>query len=155
MYLRDFFGYLRVIVVSQRTQRRHKIHEENGIVMIENELSKKVLGCAIEVHKLLGPGLLESAYQECLYYELVKSGLKVKKEKPMPIVYKEVKLDHGYRIDLLVEDKLVIEIKTVDAFTDVHTAQILTYLRLGNYKLGLLLNFHVTTLKHGIKRVIN
>ena len=123
--------------------------------MIENELSKKVLGCAIEVHKLLGPGLLESAYQECLYYELVKSGLKVKKEKPMPIVYKEVKLDHGYRIDLLVEDKLVIEIKTVDAFTDVHTAQILTYLRLGNYKLGLLLNFHVTTLKHGIKRVIN
>ena len=123
--------------------------------MIENELSKKVLGCAIEVHKLLGPGLLESAYQECLYYELVESGLKVKKEKPMPIVYKEVKLDHGYRIDLLVEDKLVIEIKTVDAFTDVHTAQILTYLRLGNYKLGLLLNFHVTTLKHGIKRVIN
>ena len=123
--------------------------------MIENELSKKVLGCAIEVHKLLGPGLLESAYQECLYYELVESGLKVKKEKPMPIVYKEVKLDHGYRIDLLVEDKLVIEIKTVDAFTDVHTAQVLTYLRLGNYKLGLLLNFHVTTLKHGIKRVIN
>ena len=123
--------------------------------MIENELSKKVLGCAIEVHKLLGPGLLESAYQECLYYELVESGLKVKKEKPMPIVYKEVKLDHGYRIDLLVEDKLVIEIKTVEAFTDVHTAQILTYLRLGNYKLGLLLNFHVTTLKHGIKRVIN
>ena len=123
--------------------------------MIENELSKKIIGCAIEVHKHLGPGLLESAYQECLYYELKQAGLKVKKEKPMPIVYKDVKLDHGYRIDLLVEEKVVIEIKTVDAFNDVHTAQILTYLKLGNYKLGLLLNFQVTVLKNGIRRVIN
>jgi len=123
--------------------------------MIENELSKQIIGCAIEVHKQLGPGLLESAYQECLYYELKQAGLKVIKEKPMPIVYKEVKLDHGYRIDLLVEEKLVIEIKTVDAFNDVHTAQVLTYLRLGNYKLGLLLNFQTTVLKNGIKRVIN
>ena len=123
--------------------------------MIENEISKKIIGLAIEVHKQLGPGLLESAYQECLYYELKKAGLKVVKEKPMPIVYKEVKLNHGYRIDLLVEDKVVIEIKTVDAFIDVHTAQVLTYLRLGNYKLGLLLNFHTTILKNGIKRIIN
>ena len=123
--------------------------------MIENELSKKIIGCAIEVHKQLGPGLLESAYQECLYYELILAGLKVQKEKPMPIVYKEIKLDHGYRIDLLVEDKVVIEIKTVDVFNDVHTAQVLTYLKLGNYKLGLLLNFQVTVLKNGIKRVIN
>jgi len=123
--------------------------------MIENELSKKIIGCAIEVHKQLGPGLLESAYQECLYYELTLAGLKVKKEKPMPIVYKEVKLDHGYRIDLLVEEKVVIEIKTVEAFNDVHTAQVLTYLRLGNYKLGLLFNFQTTILKNGIKRVIN
>ena len=88
-------------------------------------------------------------------YELQLVGLKVRKEKPMPIVYKEVKLNHGYRIDLLVEEKVVIEIKTVEAFTDVHTAQVLTYLRLGNYKLGLLLNFHVTMLKNGIKRIIN
>ncbi|MCD4735660.1 MAG: GxxExxY protein [Bacteroidales bacterium] len=123
--------------------------------MIENELSKKIIGCAIEVHKQLGPGLLESAYQECLYYELKQVGLKVQKEKPMPIVYKEVKLDHGYRIDLLVQEKVVIEIKTVDAFNDVHTAQVLTYLRLGKYKLGLLLNFQTTILKNGIKRVIN
>ena len=123
--------------------------------MIENELSKKIIGCAIEVHKQLGPGLLESAYQECLYYELKQTGLKVKKEKPMPIVYKEVKLDHGYRIDLLVEEKVVIEIKTVEAFNDVHTAQVLTYLRLGKYKLGLLFNFQTTILKNGIKRVIN
>jgi len=123
--------------------------------MIENELSKKIIGCAIEVHKQLGPGLLESAYQECLYYELKQTGFKVKKEKPMPIVYKEVKLDHGYRIDLLVEEKVVIEIKTVEAFNDVHTAQVLTYLRLGKYKLGLLFNFQTTILKNGIKRVIN
>jgi len=123
--------------------------------MIENELSKKIIGCAIEVHKQLGPGLLESAYQECLYYELKQAGLNVQKEKPMPIVYKEVKLDHGYRIDLLVEEKVVIEIKTVEAFNDVHTAQVLTYLRLGKYKLGLLFNFQTTVLKSGIKRVIN
>jgi GxxExxY protein len=123
--------------------------------MSENEISNKVIGHAIEVHKTLGPGLLESAYQECLCFDLIKSGLYVEREKPMPIIYTEVKLDHGYRIDLLVENKLVIEIKTVECFTDVHTAQILTYLRLGNYKLGLLINFHVTLLKDGIKRIIN
>ena len=122
--------------------------------MIENQLSKIIIGCAIDVHKALGPGLLESTYQECLYYELINSGLKVEKEKPMPVIYKEIKLNHGYRIDLLVEDKVVIETKTVEAFTDVHTAQILTYMRLGNYKLGLLLNFHVKIMKDGIKRVI-
>ena len=123
--------------------------------MTENEISKKIIGCAIEVHKQLGPGVLESAYQECLLYELKQAWLKVRNEKPMPIVYKEVRLDHGYRIDLLVEEKVVIEIKTVEGFTDVHTAQVLTYLRLGDYKLGLLLNFHVSMLKNGIKRIIN
>lgn len=123
--------------------------------MNENELSNIIIGCAIEVHKQLGPGLLESAYQECLYFELKNKGLEVIKEKPMPIIYKEVKLDHGYRIDLLVENKVVIEIKSVEMFTDVHTAQVLKYLKLGNYKLGLLLNFQVTTLKNGLKRIIN
>jgi GxxExxY protein len=123
--------------------------------MTENELSNIIIGCAIEVHRHLGPGLLESAYQECLYYELMLLGLDVKKEKAMPVIYKEVKLEHGYRIDLLVENKVVIEVKTVDSLIDVHTAQVLTYLKLGNYKLGLLLNFHVTTLKNGIKRIIN
>lgn len=123
--------------------------------MTENEISKIIIGCAIDVHKQLGPGLLESAYKECLAFDLNKKGLYVEKEKPMPIVYKEVKLDHGYRIDLLVEKKVVIEAKTVEFFTDVHTAQVLTYLRLGNYKLGLLINFHVNLLKNGIKRIIN
>ncbi|KJF44207.1 GxxExxY protein [Draconibacterium sediminis] len=123
--------------------------------MIENEISKTIIGCAIDVHKQLGPGLLESAYQECLFYELQQKGLNVKKEVPMPIVYKEVKLNHGYRIDLLVENKVVIELKTVEELNDVHTAQVLTYLKLGHYRLGLLLNFNVSILKNGIKRIIN
>ena len=123
--------------------------------MTENEISNIVIGCAIEVHKQLGPGLLESAYQECLLYELQNAGLRVNKEVPMPVVYKEIKLDHGYRMDILVENKLVIELKTVDFLTDVHKAQLLTYLKLGNYKLGLLINFHVPLLKDGIVRIIN
>jgi len=123
--------------------------------MTENEISNVVIGCAIEVHKQLGPGLLESAYKECLAYELFQQGLQVSKEVPMPIVYKEVKLDHGYRMDLLANNKVVIEIKTVEFISDVHEAQLLTYLKLGNYKLGLLLNFHTTMLKNGIKRMVN
>lgn len=122
--------------------------------MLESELTTIIIGCAIEVHKQLGPGLLESAYKECLAYELIQLGLKVEREKPMPIVYKDIKLDHGYRIDLLVENRIVVEIKTVESFTDVHTAQVLTYLKLGNYKLGLLLNFQVSVLKNGIKRLV-
>lgn len=122
---------------------------------MDNELTSKVIKCAIDVHRGLGPGLLESAYRECLYYELKSLSLKAEKEKPMPIVYKEVRLDHGYRIDLLVEDKLVVELKTVECFTDVHFAQVMTYLKFGNYPLGLLINFDVTLLKDGIKRIIN
>lgn len=123
--------------------------------MTENEIAKQIIGCAIEVHKTLGPGLLESAYQECLYYKLQKEGLYVQKEKPMPLVFEEVKLECGYRIDLLVEGKVVIELKSVERLTDVHLAQTLTYMKLGNYKLGLLINFNVTLLKQGLKRVIN
>jgi len=122
--------------------------------MNENELSKLIIGKAIEIHKTLGPELLESAYKECLYYELKLHGLKVEKEKPLPLIYKEIKLEHGYRIDLLVEDNVVIELKTVDCFTDVHFAQVLTYLRFGHFKLGLLFNFNVTLLKDGMKRFI-
>ena len=123
--------------------------------MNENELSHKVIGLAMEVHTALGPGLLESAYKECLYYKIANSGLFVEKEKPMPLVFEEVKLDCGYRLDLLVENKLVVELKSVDVLNDVHLAQVLTYMKLGNFKLGLLMNFNVARLKDGIKRVVN
>lgn len=124
-------------------------------VMTENELSNKVIGIAIEVHKTLTPGLLESAYKESLYYKLVQAGYYVEKEKPMPLVYEAVKLNVGYRIDLLVERKLVIEVKAVQSLTDIDLAQTLTYLKLGNFKLGLLMNFNTLKLKDGIKRVVN
>ena len=123
--------------------------------MTENEIANKIIGLAIEVHKTLGPGLLESAYKECMYYKIGKSGMLVEKEKVIPLVFEEVKLDCGYRIDLLVEKKLVIEIKSVEALNDIHLAQTLTYLKLGDYKLALLINFNVILLKDGIKRVIN
>lgn len=123
--------------------------------MTENEIANKIIGVGIEVHKILGPGLLESAYKECLCYKIIQSGLGVEKEKPMPLVFEDVKLDCGYRIDLLVENKVVIEIKSVDALNDIHMAQTLTYLKLGNYKLGLLMNFNVLTLKAGIRRIVN
>ena len=115
---------------------------------------KTVLDCAFKVHSELGPGLLESAYEECLFYELTQTGLNIVKQKPMPLIYHEVKLDVGYRIDILVENEIVIEIKSVETLNDVHMAQILTYMKLSNCKLGLLVNFNVKYLKQGIKRVI-
>lgn len=121
---------------------------------MDSKLTEMIIGAAINVHRVLGPGLLESAYQECLLFELRSIGLSVTKEIALPIIYRDIKLDHGYRIDLLVENKVVIEIKTVEAFTDVHTAQILTYIKLGNYPIGLLVNFHTKLLKDGIKRFI-
>ncbi|MEJ0101911.1 MAG: GxxExxY protein [Bacteroidota bacterium] len=121
---------------------------------MSQSLDYLVPGCALEVHKALGAGLLESAYKECLYYKLTKSGLYVEKEKPMPLFFEEIKLECGYRIDLLVENEIVLEIKAVEALNDVHLAQVLTYMRLGEYNLGLLLNFNVKVLKNGIKRVI-
>jgi len=120
-----------------------------------NEITDKIIGCAIKVHTELGPGLLESAYQECLFYELKSAGLYKEKEKPLPLIYKEVSLECGYRIDLLVEKKVVVELKSVETLTDVHMAQILTYLKLSNNKIGLLINFNVYRLKDGLKRLIN
>lgn len=98
--------------------------------MTENQISEKIIGCAIQVHKELGPGLLESSYEECIYYEIVQSGLLVEKQKPLPLVYKDVKLDCGYRIDLIIEGKVIVEIKAVESLNDIHMAQILTYLKL-------------------------
>jgi len=123
--------------------------------MTENDISNKIIGLAINVHQSLGPGLLESAYKECLYYKIIKSGLNAEKEKPMPLIFEEIRLDCGYRIDILVENKVVVELKSVDALNDVHFAQTLTYMKLGNYKLGLLINFNVTLLKDGIRRIVN
>ena len=128
---------------------------KNENKMTENEIATIIIGCAIDVHKSLGPGLLESAYQECLYYKLQKEGLKVVKEKPMPIVFEEVQLECGYRIDLLVEDKVVVELKSVEKLNKVHLAQTLTYLKLGDYQFGLLINFNVTLLKDGVNRIVN
>jgi GxxExxY protein len=117
-----------------------------------SDLTGKIIGCAIEVHKSLGPGLLESAYEECLSYELQCAGLKIERQKTLPVVYKEIKLDCGYRIDILVENTVVVELKSVDALNPVHEAQILTYLKFSEKKVGLLINFNVTLLKNGMKR---
>ncbi|SHL34856.1 GxxExxY protein [Flavobacterium saccharophilum] len=123
--------------------------------MTENEISNIIIGLAIEIHKKLGPGLLENVYKECLFYKITQRGLLVEKEKAMPLTFEEVKLDCGYRIDLLVENKFLIEIKSVQSLSVNHLAQTLTYLKLGNYKLGLLINFSETLLKNGIRRVVN
>lgn len=123
--------------------------------MKENQISSIIIGKSIEIHRILGPGLLESVYQECLFYELINSGLMVEKEKSMPITYKEIELNRGYRLDLLVENKVLVEIKSVDYIYDVHIAQILTYMKLGGYKLGLLINFNESLLKEGINRYVN
>lgn len=123
--------------------------------MTENEIAEKIIGCAIKVHRTLGPGILESAYVECLYYELVKNQLFTEKQKALPLVYEEIKLECGYRIDLMVENKVIVEVKAVQDLDDIHLAQILTYLRLSNCKLGLLINFNSLKVKDGIKRVVN
>jgi len=123
--------------------------------MLENEISSKLIGAAITIHRELGPGLLESTYETCLAYELREMGLDVKQQLALPVVYKNVKLNAGYRIDLLIENKVIVEIKSVEALADIHTAQLLTYLKLKDIKLGLLINFNEVLLKNGIKRIIN
>lgn len=126
-----------------------------GVEMRENELTGRIIGLAMRVHTVLGPGLLESAYEECLYYELKKNGLKVEKQKPLPLVYEEVHLECGYRVDLLVENKIIVEIKALESLHPIHSSQLLTYLKLSNCKLGLLINFNIPHLKDGIKRIAN
>ena len=123
--------------------------------MIENQIGKIVVDCAYKVHKELGPGLLESTYETCLLFELHEAGLKAESQKALPVIYKDVKLDVGYRIDILVEDKVVVELKAVEALNDIHMAQIITYLKLSDCRLGYLINFNVKYFKEGIKRVVN
>jgi GxxExxY protein len=122
--------------------------------LLHEELTSSILKCAFRVHSKLGPGLLESAYEECLHYELEKVGLSVIKQKPMPLIYEEKKLDIGYRIDLFVESKVILEIKSVEAINPVHFAQLMTYLKLSDCRVGFLINFNVASLKDGIKRII-
>lgn len=122
--------------------------------MKHEELSKEIIGAAIEVHKLLGPGLLESAYEDCMVYELKIRGVNVERQKAVPVIYKSIKLDCGYRLDLMVENKIIIELKSVDAIIPVHEAQILTYMKFSGANVGLLINFNVTILKNGLKRYV-
>ncbi len=123
--------------------------------MTENELSSIVIREAIDIHKALGPGLLEKVYVECLYYRLIKCGLHVIKEYPIPVVFEEVRMECGYRADLVVENKLIVEAKSVEALADIHMARTVTYLKFSGCKLGLIINFNVTLLKNGIKQVVN
>ena|ERR1700722_2126776 len=123
--------------------------------MVENEITEVIIGSAIKVHKKLGPGLLESAYEECMDFELRKTILEIERQKPLPLIYEEVKLDCGYRLGFIANKKVILEIKSVDALNDIHMAQILTYLRLAQCRVGLLINFNVVKLTEGIKRVVN
>jgi GxxExxY protein len=119
------------------------------------ELSERIIGAAIEVHRVLGPGLLESTYERCLVHELLLQGIHAQRQKKQPILYKGLEIEEGYRIDILVEEKIILELKVVDQLNPIHTAQLLTYLKLSGCQLGLLINFNVKLLKHGIKRVVN
>lgn len=121
----------------------------------ENQLTESIIGCAIEVHRTLGPGLLESAYEECLCYELAQNGFSFSRQVPLPVVYKGIKLDCGYRIDVVVDNLVIVEMKTVEKLLPIHDAQLLTYLKLSQRSLGLLINFNVPVLKEGLKRVVN
>jgi GxxExxY protein len=120
-----------------------------------DSITRRIIGAAIEVHRRLGPGLLESAYEACLAYELRQVGYKIEQQKPLPIVYKDVKLDCGYRLDLVVEDSVIVEVKAVDQLAPIHEAQLLSYLRLSEMRVGLIINFHVRVLKNGLKRIVN
>lgn len=120
-----------------------------------DRITETIIGAAIKVHRALGPGLLESAYAACLAFEITESGLKVETEKPLPVLYRQVKLDCGYRLDLLVEEKVIVELKAVDRLMPIHQAQLLSYLKISGISVGLLINFNVTVLKYGLQRVVN
>jgi GxxExxY protein len=135
--------------------RSMNIHRGDAEARSFDELSEKVIGACIEIHRHLGPGLLESAYEECLCHELSPAGVKFERQKTLPVSYKSVKLDCGYRLDVVLEGSLIVELKTVDQLLPIHEAQLLTYLKLSGISLGLLINFNVPTLKQGLKRIVN
>jgi GxxExxY protein len=120
-----------------------------------DQITERIIGAAIEVHKTIGPGLLESAYEACLAFELRKLGYKIEQQKPLAVIYKDVHLDCGYRLDLVVEDAVIVEIKAIEQLATIHNAQLISYLRLSNMRVGLLINFHVRLLTNGVKRLVN
>lgn len=146
--------------MTRRNTKEHGVHrvdtEINGVnkMMINQKLTGQIIGCAIKVHNFLGPGLLESAYEECLTFEIKKAGLFAERQKTVKVIYEDIVMDFGYRIDILAEKSVVIELKTVDAFNPVHEAQILTYMKFAEIRLGLLMNFNVVRLKDGLKRYV-
>jgi GxxExxY protein len=135
--------------------KSHRGGAEDAEVIVVNELTEKIIGASIEVHKVLGPGLLESAYEECLAHELSSANVLFQRQVPLPVTYKSLQLDCGYRLDFLVENTVVLELKTVEGFQPIHEAQLLTYLKLGGWPIGLLINFNVPVLKNDIKQMVN
>ena len=144
--------YIRILNAEDAGKARRTAEKS---FMSENEITEIIIGCAIKIHKTLGPGLLESAYEECLNYELKKTLLEIERQKPLPLVYEEIKLECGYRLDLVADNKVIVEIKAVEELNDIHLAQILTYLKLSKCKVGLLINFNETKLIDGVRRVVN
>jgi GxxExxY protein len=141
---------VKFLTTDSTDQIQHRLHSLETV----NKITGQIIGLSYEIHSELGPGLLESSYKECLYYELCQCGLAVEKEKTLPLLYKGIRLEVGYRVDLLVEHNVVVEIKAIETLNDVHTAQVITYLKLTKSKVGLLINFNVSDLKKGIKRLI-
>jgi GxxExxY protein len=135
--------------------QRRRDAEENLSKLTLSELTEKVIGASIEIHRALGPGLLESAYEECLCYELTRHGVQYTRQQPLPVIYKGVRLDCGYQMDIVVEKAIILELKTVEKLLPIHEAQLLTYLKLTGLSLGLLLNFNVPVLKYGVRRIVN
>jgi GxxExxY protein len=144
------------IKITTETQRHREFFEKEEMdnLLQKDPLTEKIIGFAIDVHRALGPGLLESAYEECLCYDLNQAALKIQRQVPLPVVYKGVKLDCAYRMEVVVENEVIIEIKTVEHLLPIHQAQLITYLKLSGYKKGLLLNFYSSVLKNGIKRIV-
>lgn len=160
-------GRIPDLEIPKDSPQRHREHEEmdeidslgraifDTSIEERNRLSEKIIGCAIKVHRALGPGLLESAYEACLAHELTKAGLQTRRQVPVPIIYDGIKLDAGYQLDLVVEDRIIVELKSVEMLLPIHEAQLITYLKLTGMRLGLLINFNVALLKNGIKRKVN
>jgi GxxExxY protein len=151
LVVNQYSNIIVVVYLTAENAETAKMKEKDRL----NRITESIIGAAVDVHRTLGPGLLESAYESCLAFELAERGLKIEHQKPLPVVYREVKLECGYRLDLLVDEAVIVEIKTVNQLAPIHKAQLLSYLRLSGCKVGLLINFNVKVLKEGVVRVVN